>query len=414
MDIPSTGAHRDYISCMKQFYLRNLEAIKQKSPPATLEAEEEEVSLHFALEFRKLKDIVNEDYFEWNHAIFCSIVYFSYQEQMTPEVDQQFVKQYHLLPIEDNLADLILLMHHIDQKWSCLALTELSKFKSYIKKVHSALAKYVGYADDLSKFNRWNIIHYLKPHFFRLSTDGLMYIACRTAYHLRYLHIGSLMAQHLGANVEIPENEVQQLRQWCKGQETYFSIRKFRMRMSDILWNFFNDEPSRCYYTYTRSGEVPTILAHVTQSFPSAWISGLQHELLYEKAENLINHVNTHIQNAVLIALFEAHFKTHYNIAWSRYCMCMEDDILKVYRQLQTVEHPMILKIWGKFYVMWQGNLVLMHRFEKAIVYWLKLLKEHCNASLFRNVNLSNTINRILPEERGPEKTDNDIFEISL
>ena len=184
--------------------------------------------------------------------------------------------------------------------------------------------------------------------------------------------------------------------------------------MSDILWNFFNDEPSRCYYTYTRSGEIPTVLAHVTQSYPSAWISSLQHELLYEKPAELIDHNNTHIQNAVLIALFEAHFKTHYNIAWSRYCMCMEDDILKMYKKLLTVEHPMILKVWGKFYVMWQSKLVFMDRFEKAIIYWLKLLKEHRNACLFSNVNLSNTINRVLPETIVAEESNDDIFEISL
>ena len=414
MDIPKVSVHKEYISCLKQLYLENFKAIKEKVPKDNLVPEEKNLSLHFAKEFRNLKEIVNEDYFEWNHAIFCAIVYFSYQEQMTYEVDDSFLTRYSILPIQDTLADLILLMHHIDQKWASIDLSDSLKFKTYIKAVHAKVAKYIGYADNIAKFNRWNLIKFLKTGYFSLSTDGLMYITCRAAYHLRYLHFGSLMSKHLHDPVEVLDSDVDKLRRWCEEQETYFSIRKFRMRMIGILWTFFNDEPSRCFYTYTRSGEVPTVLAHVTQTFPSAWISSIQHEMLYDKAKELIHHANLLIQDAVLIALFEAHFKTHYNIAWSRYCMCMEEDILNTYSKLLTVEHPMILKIWAKFYVFWNGKLFLTTRFEKAIVLWFKLVKEHCNGCLFRNINLTNTINRVLPPETPPELKRSDVFEVYL
>jgi hypothetical protein len=136
--------------------------------------------------------------------------------------------------------------------------------------------------------------------------------------------------------------------------------------------------------------------------------------MLYNKAKDLINNSNLLVQDAVLIALFEAHFKTHYNIAWSRYCMSMEDDILNNYKRLLTVEHPMILKIWGQFYVMWHAELYQTGRFEKAMVLWLKILKEKCNSCLFKNINCINTINRILPPEAEPEAVQNDVFEVYL
>tara|TARA_B110000008_G_scaffold279930_1_gene329717 strand:- start:7489 stop:8736 length:1248 start_codon:yes stop_codon:yes gene_type:complete len=415
MTIPNINSHKEYISYLKSIYLENVNSIKQKLPLTTEQKEQaEEISTHYALNFRQIKEIVNEDFFEWNHAICCTLVYCSYLQQMQFDIDEEFIKQYYILPIKKTLADLILLLHHIDKKWKDIELDQYDKWQNYIKCVHSNIAVLFSSTDNLKIYNRWNLIKYLKDNYFTFSTNGLMYCSCRIAYHLRYLLVGKYMKPHLAPTPIIPDIDIENITKWAIEQQTYFSIRKFRMRMIHILWTFFNDEPSRCYYTYTRTGETPTILAHVTASYPSTWISSIQHELLYNKAPELINHSNHYIQDAVLVALFEAHFKTHYNILWTKYCMCMEDDICKVYKNLLTVEHPMILKIWGHFYVFFDTKLYKCKRFQRAMVLWLTILKEKCNSTIFKNINMSNTINRILPPETQPTEEDENIFEVYL
>ncbi len=409
---PNIDRHAEYIAYVKELYLKNL---KNSNPIDENDKEEIKViSKHLAMHFTKLRNINNDDYFEWNHGMCLGLAYFGYLQRMSVEPNEIFCREKALMTKHDTLADVIFLMHHIDKKWSNFKLTDLYNVQKYINFVHSKISFFALNADSLKKMNRWNLIKSLNDRYFTLSTNGIMYVVCRAAYHQRNLQVAKVMQPLLQGRPTLEERDLKNLYNWAKEQDTYFSIRKFRMRMINILWTFFNDEPSRCYYTYTRSGEVPTILSHVTASYPSQWISSIQHELLYHKAPELLEHRNPLVQDAVLIALFEAHFKTHYNLAWSRYCMCMEDTILEVYEKLLTVEHPMILKVWGQFYVLWNKQLFPCKRFQEAMVYWFQLLRDHRQSTLFKNINCSNTINRVLPPVAEPRAVQEGIFEVYL
>ena len=382
---PNIDRHAEYIAYVKELYLKNL---KNSNPIDENDKEEIKViSKHLAMHFTKLRNINDDDYFEWNHGMCLGLAYFGYLQRVSVEPNEIFCREKALMTKHDTLADVIFLMHHIDKKWSNFKLTDLYNVQKYINFVHSKISFFALNADSLKKMNRWNLIKSLNDRYFTLSTNGIMYVVCRAAYHQRNLQVAKVMQPMLQSRPTLEERDVKNLYNWAKEQDTYFSIRKFRMRMINILWTFFNDEPSRCYYTYIRSGEVPTILSHVTASYPSQWISSIQHELLYHKAPELLEHRNPLVQDAVLIALFEAHFKTHYNLAWSRYCMCMEDTILEVYEKLLTVEHPMILKVWGQFYVLWNKQLFPCKRFQEAMVYWFQLLRDHRQSTLFKNIN---------------------------
>lgn len=409
---PNIDRHAEYIAYVKELYLKNL---KNSNPIDENDKEEIKViSKHLAMHFTKLRNINDDDYFEWNHGMCLGLAYFGYLQRMSVEPNEIFCREKALMTKHDTLADVIFLMHHIDKKWSNFKLTDLYNVQKYINFVHSKISFFALNADSLKKMNRWNLIKSLNDRYFTLSTNGIMYVVCRAAYHQRNLQVAKVMQPLLQGRPTLEERDLKNLYNWAKEQDTYFSIRKFRMRMINILWTFFNDEPSRCYYTYTRSGEVPTILSHVTASYPSQWISSIQHELLYHKAPELLEHRNPLVQDAVLIALFEAHFKTHYNLAWSRYCMCMEDTILEVYEKLLTVEHPMILKVWGQFYVLWNKQLFPCKRFQEAMVYWFQLLRDHRQSTLFKNINCSNTINRVLPPVAEPRAVQEGIFEVYL
>ena len=416
LQFPKLNDKKEYVSFLKELYSKNINAIKEKAPlTETIIKESKALGSHFAKNFKVLKDIADDDYFEYNHAMLCAITYFSYLERRYFQVDEAFLKEKHILNSKDTMADVFFLLHHIDNLWKDIELEDLEKFKLYILEVHSKASYFLSHADDLDKFDRWNLIKCLKSNFYTLSPNGIMYATCRAAFHLRYLEVGKILKKHIQDTPELLETEVQDLRKWVLSQETYFSIRKFRMRMIQVLWNFMNDEPSRNYYTYTRAGEIPTKLAHVTSTYPSQWISAIQHELLYGKPLELLEHSMPLLQDSLLIALFEAHFKTHYNIAWTKYCLCIEDDILEAYGKLIRVEHPMILKVWGHFYILWNSKLYKCGRFDRAMVLWCKLLKEHCRSTIFKNINCSNTINRILPPpaEQEPEQ-DNGIFDVYL
>ncbi|MAD25872.1 MAG: hypothetical protein CMO44_17055 [Verrucomicrobiales bacterium] len=409
---PNIDRHAEYIAYVKELYLKNL---KNSNPIDENDKEEIKViSKHLAMHFTKLRNINDDDYFEWNHGMCLGLAYFGYLQRVSVEPNEIFCREKALMTKHDTLADVIFLMHHIDKKWSNFKLTDLYNVQKYINFVHSKISFFALNADSLKKMNRWNLIKSLNDRYFTLSTNGIMYVVCRAAYHQRNLQVAKVMQPMLQSRPTLEERDVKNLYNWAKEQDTYFSIRKFRMRMINILWTFFNDEPSRCYYTYIRSGEVPTILSHVTASYPSQWISSIQHELLYHKAPELLEHRNPLVQDAVLIALFEAHFKTHYNLAWSRYCMCMEDTILEVYEKLLTVEHPMILKVWGQFYVLWNKQLFPCKRFQEAMVYWFQLLRDHRQSTLFKNINCSNTINRVLPPVAEPRAVQEGIFEVYL
>lgn len=409
---PSIDRHAEYIAYVNQLYVKNL-----KNSDAVDENEKVEInaiSKHLAMHFDKLRNINDDDYFEWNHGMCLGLAYFGYMQRITAVPSEVFCRENALVTTHETLSDVIFLMHHLDKKWSNFKLNDYLQVKSYIDFLHSKASFYVLNADSIKNFNRWNLIKRLNDQYFTLSPNGIMYVVCRAAFHLRYLEVAKLMQPLLHPEPLLEDRDVKNLYNWAKQQDTYFSIRKFRMRMINILWTFFNDEPSRCYYTYTRSGEVPTILSHVTATYPSQWISSIQHELLYYKAPELLEHRNPMVRDAVLIALFEAHFKTHYNVAWSRYCMCMEDTIVEVYDKLLTVEHPMILKIWGKFYVLWSRKLYPCKRFQEAMVYWFQLLRNHCQSTLFKNINCSNTINRVLPPVAEPRAVQEGIFEVYL
>ena len=409
---PNIDRHAEYIAYVKELYLKNL---KNSSPIDENDKEEIKViSKHLAMHFTKLSNINDDDYFEWNHGMCLGLAYFGYLQRMSVEPNEIFCREKTLMTKHDSLADVIFLMHHVDKKWSNFKLTDVYNVEKYINFVHSKISFFALNADTLKKMNRWNLIKSLNDRYFTLSTSGIMYVVCRAAYHQRNLQVAKVMQPMLQGRPTLEERDVKNLYNWAKEQDTYFSIRKFRMRIINILWTFFNDEPSRCYYTYTRSGEVPTILSHVTASYPSQWISSIQHELLYHKAPELLEHRNPLVQDAVLIALIEAHFKTHYNLAWSRYCMCMEDTILEVYEKLLTVEHPMILKVWGQFYVLWNKHLFPCKRFQEAMVYWFQLLRDHRQSTLFKNINCSNTINRVLPPVAEPRAVQEGIFEVYL
>lgn len=411
MDL-NIDAHCEYVSRLRQIYVQNFDS---KEPLSQSEIEfAEEVAEHFARNFKALKEISHEDYFEINHGIVCAICYFSFMRRRKFDVDSNFLKSKQILGLQDNFAHLVLLTHHIDKLWPKIRLDELPKFKLYVQSVHQKLAAYVDSAGPLQHFNRWNLIKHIKDDLFALSMTGIMYLACRAAFHLRFLSVGMTLRRHLCTTPSIEAKEVEDLRAWAIDQDTYFSIRKFRMRMINILWTFLNDEPSRWHYSYTRNGEEPTVLAHVTGIYPSTWISGVQHELLYGKAPELLDSTNKLLVDSVLLALFEAHFKTHYNIAWTRYCLCIEDDILEAYKRLLTVEHPMILKVYGHFYVLWKEKLWLCGRFDRAMVLWLKTLRDECNSTIFKNINCINTINRVLPPEAEPEAQQEGIYEVYL
>ena len=49
-----------------------------------------------------------------------------------------------------------------------------------------------------------------------------------------------------------------------------FYNRNFRNRILNFFWLFMNDSATRCFYTYNRVGEIPSIHSHVTTSIHSS------------------------------------------------------------------------------------------------------------------------------------------------
>tara|TARA_B100001094_G_scaffold17594_2_gene15156 strand:- start:14798 stop:16057 length:1260 start_codon:yes stop_codon:yes gene_type:complete len=384
---------------------------------------------HLAENFEKLRHIKDDDFFEWNHGMIVYLV-ISMLELKTnttlPSIDKMFLKDMNLMPIPENfkLSDAVLLLEHIDDRWGHFNSKDIKKMKQYIDTVYSKIAFFVHHAGTLSIYNRWNLVEQLplkNKNIYKTKSMLIMQLAAKQAWHTQNINIAEIINKFdISNDIIITQEEENNFINWAVNEKTYFSIRKFRTRITLIIWRFLDNLPSRWLHTYQRTGEEPTIYSYVSSKYPSPWINSINHTVLYSKPEELLGSRNPLIQEATVFALIEAYFRTLHNFNWTNYCFCHNYDIKKNIIAIKTSTFPLIVRYWKKFAVVYKDKIYKTNTIVKSFLLWLKIVKQKCNYIILENINLYNTYNTMIPLEKSVEKeqikivNNKQIFEINL
>lgn len=410
-DIPKTSKLylSDFILFWKAIYQQAFAYNKEKKdiPEAELHNIEKLIENYIAYNFHQLRQIIDDDFFEWNQSmvIFVTLCEWRANLPITPLNDtlKNFKNKYNMLdPNVNRLSEAFLLVEHIDDRWKAWQLQDMPNVIQYIKKVHRSLAKYIVRHNNIRTMDRWNMVDCLVKDVYKAKTNAVMYIGAKVALQLHQIETAKFvqsMLHVLPEKYSSSEKERKHIYDWCIEQKTYYTIRNFRMRISAFLWLTLHDEASRAYHTYERAGEVPTVYSHVTSKYPNGWIGNMQHEILYGQPKELIYNDNKDIKECAILATMEAAIKTLYTMEFVKYCLCVDDAVLKFKRHLLVSKHPIILRIWGKWGIMHGEKFYDTNSLIDTLITWFKILREEFGCTLLENINMMNLINQLLPQQ---------------
>lgn len=420
-----------YLSEYLQYWQDSYEeALSQENvSEECLEAKEKHIEAHLCKYFNRTRNIIDDDYFEWNQAMVVFLALCQWRNNISdkPMAMEAFCRKNNLLqPVASRMSEAVLLLKHIDNRWSKWELTDVKAVARYVREVHRRVAKFVVRAGNLSAMDRWNFLESISEVHFRMHPRGIFFACAHAALQLKSIEVGKYLQPRIEPMpLVVEEDDREHLMQWAEKQETYYSIRTFRMRIQAFLWLFLHDEAGRCIHTYERAGEIPTVYAHVTTKYPSGWIGNLSHETLYSDPLKLIRNESKLIREANFLALFEAAIKTLYSVDFIKYCFCLEHAVVDMARKLSTAEHPIIVRAWGKFGVMERGKFYYSKGIVDSIILWLHIIKTNYAGKLMKSFNITNLINQCLRvnkdttlDEQAPEAShahgSSRLFEVCL
>ena len=402
-DIPHIANYAEYIQYWKHVYsalykdkkllITNINVVEQ----------------HLALNFDKIRHIMDEDLFEWNHAMIVTLILAVHYDRIEKkQMPQNFYKQYTLLQDKKNtFCNALLNLTLIHDRWNHFNLMDYFIIKQYIRNVHKDILYHFTYANSIEIVNRWNFAKIIGKNLYKPNNKAFMLSTCRIATQLQMLLLAEKVFPYRELKNVYTFSDVTMniFFNWCCNQTTYFTIRNFRNRILNFFWLFMNDSATRCFYTYNRVGEIPSIHSHVTGKYPQQWTSAIQHMILYGEPKELLTHVTNKIKDATLIALWEAHIKTIYSFNFSKYCLCMGTNIISEIKHIVLAKHPVVLRIWHKWYLMVSGKLFKYETLPETLLAWLYHLKdEHDSCLLNGQINLLKLTHELCVTKKIEEK----------
>ncbi len=414
-EIPSLTKHVDYIDYWRNIYkMLYDQKMLQILNPAVVE-------IHFARNFDKLRHIMDEDLFEWNHAMIVTVVMAQMYDRMPyADIPEEFCVRNCLFQVNEKttFASALLNLTIIQFRWQEFDLRELPVIKKYCFNVHKCITQKFIYADNLKTMNRWNMMKKVGKNFFQPNCTALMLVTCRIAMQLNELLAAKAIQPYVTTALQYKFNDATMTNffNWAKGEKTYFSIRNFRNRILNLFWRFMNDEATRCLYTYKRTGEIPSIHSHVTGKYPQQWTSSVQHFILYGEPHKLISHDNKKIKDATLLALWEAHMKTIYGFKFTQFCVCIDHDIIDQAKHILSCEHPLVLYSWHKWYLAFKGKIYKYNDLQETLLAWLHHLHEDCDSMMLNQISLLKICRKLCITEIEIEKDFDleDYIEVSI
>lgn len=385
--IPNIDQFVDYITYWKTIYnkLYNDKTLKVKDIHV--------IEKHLARNFNKTRFHMDEDLFEWNHAMIVTIVLaVAYDRSSFKEISDPFLRNNALFNPKESgsFANALLDLTIVQTRWEELELDDLLNIKAYLHNVHKSVLRYFIFADNLKVMNRWNLMKKVGKDLYQPNCTALMLVTCRIAMQRNNILCGTTVKPYLcHENKYTFSNEtMKNFFLWAKNEKTYFSIRNFRNRILNMFWMFMNDEATRCLYTYKRTGEIPSIHSHVTGKYPQKWTSSMQHFILYGESHELITHRNRKIAEATLLALWEAHLKTIYGFKFTQFCVCLGDNIIDQIQYVLASPHPVLLYIWNKWYLSFNSKIYKYTNLQETLLAWLHYIHEECDSTLLKQISL--------------------------
>lgn len=367
------------------------------------------LEVHFAENFDNLRHHMDEDLFEWNHSMILALVIATaYRNETYRRVSHHFLKQNNLFENtpQSSFASAMLNLTIIQTRWKDFLLKDIKYIEDYVFNTHKSVLEKFMYADSLQVMNRWNLMQKVGKNLFKPNNKALMLATCRIAMQLQHLQLAKLVQPYLVDDVAFTFNDacLTTFFKWATNEKTYFTIRNFRNRILNIFWRFNNDEATRCYYTYVRTGEVPSIHSHVTSKYPQAWTSTVQHFILYGQSQELLCHENVFIRDATLFSLWEAFMKTIYGYNFTKFCVCFDNDIIKQIKYILSSDHPIVLRVWSRWLLCFKGKIYKYVNLQETLLAWLHHIHTECDSLVLKEISLLKICKTLCVKEIAKEK----------
>lgn len=400
-DIPKTNDLVRYVEFFQKIY-------KQLFDDKTLRIVNlNKLEEHFAMVFDDIRMRMDEDLFQYNHAMIVFIVLcVAYSREEVQELDEQYFKDYLILPpSQKSLSGDMLNLHILHCNWSSFKIETVDCLEAYIRAMHKSLAQKMTFADSLAVMNRWNLVKKVSKNLFLPNEEAMMLSACRVNENIRQLLIMKTISKHLVDDCvyTFTDDRLLHFFNFCCKEKTYFQIRQFRTRILNVFYLFLFDKPQRDFYTYSRAGEIPSTTAIVTSKFPSQFSSSIQHAALYGQPEELFGHNNKQIQDATLLSFFEAYMKTIFSFQFTKFCICLNFTIFKQIKHVLLAEHPVILLACNNWYLANKGKIYMYANLQETILAWLFHIRDDYNCLVQKQISLlkiCNVLCKDLDEER--------------
>ena len=183
------------------------------------------VEIHFARNFDKLRHIMDEDLFEWNHAMIVTVVMAQMYDRMPyADIPEEFCVRNCLFQVNEKTTFAsALLSLTIQFRWQEFDLRELAVIKKYCFNVHKCITQKFIYADNLDIMNRWNMMKKVGKNFFQPNCTALMLVTCRIAMQLNELLSAKAIKPYVTNTLQHKFNDATMTNffNWAKGKNIF-------------------------------------------------------------------------------------------------------------------------------------------------------------------------------------------------
>ena len=80
--------------------------------------------------------------------------------------------------------------------------------------------------------------------------------------------------------------------------------------------------------------------------------------------------------------------KTIYGYNFTQFCLCMDYDIVQQEKHLLISKHPVVLRVWQRWLLCFQGKIYDYGNLQETLLAWLHHVHEDCNSIVLKEISL--------------------------
>jgi hypothetical protein len=125
---------------------------------------------------------------------------------------------------------------------------------------------------------------------------------------------------------------------------------------------------------------------------------------LYGQSQELLCHENVFIRDATLFSLWEAFMKTIYGYNFTKFCVCLDNDIVKQIKFILSSDHPVVLRVWSRWLLCFKGKIYKYVNLQETLLAWLHHIHTECDSLVLKEISLLKICKTLCVKEIAKEK----------